>query len=144
MVRERELASEVRGFVSPFIDAGLFEIFVNARGGVDAMQALAAIDDELEQVRTSGIQQDELERARARIELGLLQGLSSNEGKASTMGFYEVVLDDPSAGFNRLEALGQIGVLELQAVAQRYLKNESRTVVSVRPQAQQPQSQENP
>jgi predicted Zn-dependent peptidase len=77
---------------------------------------------------------DELSRAIARIELSLLQGLSNNEGKASTIGFYEVVLGNPSASFDRLAALASVRVEHLLEVARRYLVPSSRTVILVQPQ----------
>jgi zinc protease len=79
---------------------------------------------------------DELQRATARIELSLLQGLSNNEGKASTIGFYEVVLGNPSASFERLAALASVRAESLLAVARRYLLPSSRTVILVQPQGE--------
>jgi predicted Zn-dependent peptidase len=73
-------------------------------------------------------------RATARIELSLLQGLSTNEGKASTIGFYEVVLGNPTAGFERLSALAGVRIEHLTEAANRYLARTSRTVILVRPQ----------
>jgi zinc protease len=133
LVRERELASDVRASLSPLRDPGLFEIFVSAREGVVADQLLAVVDEELDRVQQEPITVDELTRAKARIELGLLQGLTNNEGKASTIGFYEVVLGQPGAAFERLAALSEIRIDELVQVARRYLNRRSRTVISVRP-----------
>jgi zinc protease len=135
LVRDLELASDVRASLSPLADPGLFEIFVSARDGVTAEQLLAVVDAELDRVLVEPITADELVRATARIELGLLQGLSNNEGKASTIGFYEVVLGNPTAGFERLTALPSVQIDSLTEVACRYLKREARTVIFVRPQA---------
>jgi zinc protease len=134
LIRERELASDVRVFVSPFIDPGLFEVFASGRSGVTAEALLDVIDEELQRVLASGVTQDELDRARARTELGLLQGLATADGKASTVGFYDVVLGDPAAAFSRVAALEQITLAELHAVARRYLVRSQRTVVLARPQ----------
>jgi zinc protease len=134
LVRERELASDVRGSLSPLADPGLFEIFVSAREGVSAEQLLEVVDAELDRVLAQPVSEDELLRATARIELSLLQGLSNNEGKASTIGFYEVVLGNPVAGFERLSALSSLRPDDLAAVARRYLKRSARTVILVRPQ----------
>lgn len=133
LVRERELASDVRGALSPLCDAGLFEIFVSARDGVSAEQLLEVLDRGIDRVREQPVTEDELARARARIELGLLQGLTTNEGKASTIGFYEVVLGNPSTGFERLEALAEVSVERLLEVARRYLNPSTRTLITVRP-----------
>jgi len=135
LVRDLELASDVRASLSPLADPGLFEIFVSAREGVSAEQLLEVVDAELDRVLTDPITEDELVRATARTELSLLQGLSNNEGKASTIGFYEVVLGNPIAGFERLSALASLRPEDMAAVARRYLKRSARTVILVRPQA---------
>ena len=136
LVRDEELASDVRASLSPLADAGLFEIFVSAREGVVAEQLLAVVDAELDRVLRELVTPDELARATARIELSLLQGLSTNEGKASTIGFYEVVLGNPSASFERLAALGAVRAEHLMDVARRYLVASARTVLLVRPQTE--------
>jgi hypothetical protein len=72
------------------------------------------IDEGLARVLTEPISSDELERAKARIELGLLQGLMTNEGKASTIGFYEVVQGNPPPGSIVLLGLSEIRPQQLQ------------------------------
>jgi len=134
LVRDKELASDVRASLSPLSDPGLFEVFVSAREGVVAEQLLEVVDAELARVMAEAVTADELSRAIARIELSLLQGLSNNEGKASTIGFYEVVLGNPSASFDRLAALASVRVEHLLEVARRYLVPSSRTVILVQPQ----------
>jgi zinc protease len=134
LLRDRELASDVRASVAPLHDAGLFEIFVSAREGVNATQLLEVVDEELDRVQSEPVTDEEIARARARIELGLLQGLATNEGKASTIGFYEVVLGNPGWAFERLTALGDVNAATVLRVARRYLNRASRTVLLVQPQ----------
>jgi zinc protease len=134
LVRDREMAGDVRGSLSPLRDPGLLEIFVSGREGFRADQLQSAVDVEIDRILAEPISADELERAKARIELGLLQGLQTNEGKASTIGFYEVVLGNPAAGFDRLQALSEIRPQLLRDLAVRYLGRNSRTVIRVEPQ----------
>jgi zinc protease len=135
LVRELELASEVRGFVGPFKDPGLLEIFASCREGHRAEELLTVIDQELARVREEAISDAEIERSRARFELGLLAGLDTVDGKASTSGFYDTVLGRPAAAFERLEATRQIGASELRRVARKYFPEGARSIVLVRPQA---------
>jgi zinc protease len=135
LVRELEMATEVRIFVGPFRDPGLIEIYASARGEHTAEQLLAAIDAELDRVREEPISEGEIERARARAELSLVAGLETADGKASTIGFYETVLGRPAAAFERLEAFGRVTASDLRRVARRYLVRERRSVVLVRAQA---------
>ncbi|MFZ5894141.1 MAG: M16 family metallopeptidase [Myxococcota bacterium] len=136
LVRELELASEVRAFVGPFKDPGLIEIFASCREGHRAEELLSVIDQELARVRDEAISDDEIERGRARFELGLLAGLDTVDGKASTIGFYDTVLGRPAAAFERLEATRQIGSSELRRVARKYFPEGKRSIVLVRPQPQ--------
>ena len=134
LVRELEIATEVRVFVGPFRDPGLIEIYASARGEHTAEELLAAIDEELTRVADEPIAAEEIERARARLELGLLAGLDTVDGKASTIGFYETVLGRPAAAFERLEATARLTASDLRRVARRYLRKEARSVVRVRAQ----------
>lgn len=138
LVRELEIASEVRAFLGPFKDPGLFELYVSAREGHTAEELLEVIDREIARVREEAIPQEEIERSRARFELGLLAGLEAVDGKASTIGFYETVLGQPAAAFHRLEQVRRVGPSELRRVARRYLSTHSRSVILVRPQLAPP------
>ena len=90
------------------------------------------IDEELERVRTEPICEHEIRRAQARSELGLLAGLSTVDGKASTIGFYETVLGRPAAAFERLRDMARVDAGDLRKAARRYLVPTQRTVVVVR------------
>jgi zinc protease len=134
LVRELELASEVRAFVGPFHDPGLFEVYVAAREGHTAEELLAVLDEELVKVREAPVTEAEMARAAARFELGLLGGLDTADGKASTIGFYEVVLGRPAAAFERLEATLRLTQSDVLRAARRYLNPAQRSVVFVRPE----------
>jgi zinc protease len=134
LVRELELASEVRAFVGPFHDPGLFELYVAAREGHSAEELLAVIDEELAKVMAEPVGEQEMARAAARFELGLLGGLETADGKASTIGFYEAVLGRPAAAFERLEATRRLTQSDLLRVARRYLDSRQRSVILVRPE----------
>ena len=132
LVQGAELASDVRGWVSTFRDPGLFEMHVTARPGVDSHVALAALDKEIDRVSRELVTDDELARAKARLELGLLQSLDTASGKAETIGFYETVLGDPSAVFRRLRETRHVTASELRAAMRRTLLGQ-RTIVRVIP-----------
>jgi zinc protease len=132
LVRELEIASDVRAFVGPFRDPGLVELFASAREGHTAEELLAAIDGELARVRNEAVTDEEIERARARTELGLLASLETVDGKATTLGFYETVLGRPAAAFERLDALRRIGPSDLLRAARRFFDDRARSIVLVR------------
>jgi zinc protease len=132
LVHEMELASDVRAFLGPFRDPGLFEIFASAREDHRAEQLLEIIEQELAKVVEAPPGPEEISRASARLELSMLAGLETGDGKASTSGFYETVLDEPAAAFTRLAALERITGSDLLRVARRYLTKQARTTIIVR------------
>jgi zinc protease len=137
LIRELEIAAEVRPFLGPFRDPGLFEVFASARENHTAEDILTVIEEEFEKVKQTPPTDEEIGRARARLELSLLAGLDTADGKASTIGFYETVLGDPAASFTRLDAIHRVTQSDLLRVARRYLVNESRSTIFVRRTAAQ-------
>jgi zinc protease len=136
LVTNGETCTEVRGWVSTFRDPGLYELYFTARPGTAGETILAALDKELARVRDDLVAPEELDRAKARLELGLLQSLETTSGKAEQIGFYDTVLGDPTAAFRRLEAYRRVTAGEVRTAARRYLEDAVRTIVRVLPEAE--------
>lgn len=134
LIQEEELASDVRAFLGPFRDPGLFEVFASARESHGAEELLTVIEEELAKVVDTPPGSDEIARASSRLELSMLAGLETADGKASTIGFYETVLGEPAAAFSRLAALQRVTGSDLLRVARRYLTENGRTTLLVRRQ----------
>ncbi len=81
------------------------------------------------------VSEEELARAKARLELSQLQQLETIPGKAEQIGFYETVLGDPTRAFDRVEAYRRTTAADLRRVARRYLVDRARSVVRVVPEA---------
>jgi zinc protease len=96
------------------------------------------IDQELRRVMAEPVTEQEMARASARFELGLLGGLETADGKASTIGFYEAVLGRPAAAFERLETTRRLTQSDLLRAARRYLDPAQRSVILVRPELAKP------
>ncbi len=82
---------------------------------------LARVDAELRKVIDEVVTDEELVRAKARLELGLVQSLETASGKAEQIGFNDTVLGDPAAAFRRLEAYRRVTAGEMRTAARRYL-----------------------
>lgn len=133
LVQDLEIASDVRGWVGSFRDPSLWDIALTARGEHTCEELLAAIDAIFDDVRANGVTQAEIDRAKARSELGVLQSLETVSGKAEQIGFYDTVLGDPAAQFERLAQLRRVTLGDVLRVARRYLVTSARTIVLVRP-----------
>ncbi|MBX3208448.1 MAG: insulinase family protein [Labilithrix sp.] len=134
LVTTRESCTEVRGWVSTFRDPGLYELYFTARPGIAGDDVLRALAAELARVKDELVADEELDRAKARLELGLLQSLETTSGKAEQIGFYDTVLGDPAAAFRRLERYRRVTAGEVRTAARRYFVDEARTIIRVLPE----------
>lgn len=131
LLTEREIVTEQRGWVSTFRDPGLFEFGLSARPEQSIEPALEAFDQEIERVCRDVVTPEELERAKARLELGVLQGMDSAAGKAEQIGFYETLFGEPTWIERRLERYRNMTAGEIRTAARRWLRKEARTLVRV-------------
>lgn len=135
LVEELELVAELRGGVSGLRYGGLFELWLSMREGLPAERALAVVDQELERLRTTPVSESELEKIKNRMELFVLSEIETVSGKASQIGFGELVADDPSHAFTRLEELRRVTAADVTRVATRLLRPGRRSIVHVVPEA---------
>jgi zinc protease len=135
LVIERELATDVRGWVSTFRDPGLYECWVTARAQHTTREIQAVMEHAFARVCAEVVSEEELARAKARLELGLLQQLETIPGKAEQIGFFETVLGDPSYAFRRVDAFRRTTASDLRLVARRYLVEGASTIVRVIPES---------
>jgi zinc protease len=133
LIQDQAIASDVRGAIGAFRDPSLYDIFLAARGKHTGQELVASLDAIFESTRREPVSQSELDRAKARIELGALQGLETVGGKAEQIGFFEMVLGDPTALFDKLAAYRRTTRADLLRVARRYLVDTARTVIEVLP-----------
>jgi zinc protease len=133
LVRKDELAADVGASIAPFVDPGLYDLWVSMQPGKSAKAALRALDQELDRVRQRRVAQADLERVKSRSELSFLMALETVAGKAEQIGFYETVLGDPGLLFTRLAQYRAITTGDLLHVAQRVLDRKQRTRIEVRP-----------
>jgi len=98
-------------------------------------QILAAIDENVERMRTQLVTQDELDRARRKIRADLydLVGSSTKTGLVDLLACFALFDDDP-ARINRIEAeFAKVTPELIRKTAQEYLRPENRTVLSIEP-----------
>jgi zinc protease len=135
---DREIATDLRGWVSTFRDPGLIEMYGTAREGNSAEDILSALDEQISKARTELVTDEELARAKARLELSLLRSLETAAGKAEQIGFYATMLGDPAGAFARLEAYRRATPSDLRIAARRYFVDSARTIVLVEPDDEKP------
>ena len=132
---DEELALSVRGSISPFVDPGLFEMWIFVRQGKSRQEALALLDRELGELANVGPSDAELAKATSQLELSFLHSLETAGGKAEQVGFYETVASDGAAVFDRLEAYRRVTPVDVQRAVRTYLRPSRRTRIEILPSA---------
>jgi zinc protease len=128
---DEEVALSVRGSIAPFIDPGLFEMWIFIREGQRKAKALELLDRELGRLGRNGPTALELQKASNQIELSFLHSMETAGGKAEQIGFYETVVDDGAAVFDRLAAYQRVTAADVKRVVAKYLRPSRRTRVEI-------------
>ena len=128
---DEEIALSVRGSISPFVDPGLFEMWIFLREGTDKAAAVALLDREVGRLGSHGPSALELEKAINQLELSFLHSMETAGGKAEQIGFYETVANDGAAVFDRLVAYRHVTADAVKRAVTKYLRPSRRTRVEI-------------
>jgi zinc protease len=114
-------------------DPGFFINIAVLLPNADPKEAMARIQQTIDKVIAEGVTAEELEKARTQARLSLIQQRSTAENIASVLGEEEVFGGDANRANEFFAKLDAITVDDLKAVAARYLKSETLTVVKYLP-----------
>jgi len=116
-----------------FTDAGLFYAVAGARPGVPLDEVEALLMAEIEKIATDGISQEEIDRAKRQMEVGLVSRLSTNHAIASRIGREILAFGRVRPLSERIDAIRAVTIHDVQRVVHTYLRPELRSVVQVIP-----------
>ncbi len=123
---ERGLASSVSGALLPTEDPFLYYLSATAIAGVSLRTVEAALVEEIDRVRESGISQAELDRAKAQLKARFVFENDSISNIAHQLGFFETIAD--ACLFFELPSLVDAVTVESVAEAARLLGASNRTI----------------
>ncbi|HEY6806572.1 MAG TPA: pitrilysin family protein [Pyrinomonadaceae bacterium] len=139
LVYDNQIASQVFAFQGDNEDVGEFQVVVVPRPGHTLTELEDAVDQVLKKFISEGPTAEELQRAKAGLELGFLRGLESNLGKANQLLDGAVFHGD--AGFFSKDYQQTLAVTaaDVKRVAAQYLGG-NRIVLSVVPKGKRDQA----
>ncbi len=135
LVYDQKLAESVEAAEESHKAASWFTVSVVARPGVSLDKLEAAIDRELDKVRTANVTDEELRRAENGFETGFVARLQSVRGRASVLNEYQSQLGDPGLAQRDLDRYRHATADDLRATAARVLLANARVVLRVVPTA---------
>jgi zinc protease len=135
IVRQKQLSPGVNAFPGQNRGPGLFTIVGTVTPGKAVADLEAAVDAEVERVKSGPIEDWEIEKARNNARTQLVNNLGSALGRAITLGEDVLFYDDPGRINTRADRIAKVTAADVQRVAKEYLVKTGRTVVITIPKA---------
>ncbi len=110
-----------------YLDPYLMTVAVTALPDSDPSQIEAAVDDEIERLRTSPVEEDELQRAQKQMRAQYTYSSEGVTNQAYRLGQMEIVAT-PERAESLLADIEAVTPEDIQQVANRYLGTDNRTV----------------
>jgi predicted Zn-dependent peptidase len=133
LVREKEMATFVGGFMDEKRGVGAFYTNATLRPNVKMADVEAAIYEEIERLKKEPIAEWELQKAKNTTRRNFINGLQSSLNRAVTIGQYTVYYNEPNLINTRLDKVAAVTKEDVQRVANKYLLDTNRTVVITMP-----------
>jgi len=128
IVREQQLATNVSAFRNAGVGPGLFRIVGMAVPGKNPDALEAAINAEIERVKSGPIAEWEIDKARNSAKRGVVQGLTSSLQRAVQLAEFASYGETNRINL-RVDRIMKVTAEDVQRVARTYLAPTNRTVV---------------
>jgi zinc protease len=129
IVREKQLSSSVSAFSGESRGPGLFRVIGTALPGKPLADLEAAIDAEIERIKTAPIADWEIEKARTSARRAFVSSLGSSFNKAMQLSQDALFYNEPNRINTEEERMAKVTAADVQRVARQYLIATNRTVV---------------
>ncbi|MFT5234780.1 MAG: zinc protease [Shewanella sp.] len=125
---EKQLALGVEAYMPMTLDPNLFYVMGVANPGVTAKELELNLIAEINKIAREGVTEEELEKVQNIKLMNFYRSMETINGKANTIGTYELYFGSFDKLFNAPEAYNKVTPADIQRVAQTYLRRANRTV----------------
>lgn len=132
-VYEQQLAVTAFGGANLVEDPNLFYAVAIVQPGQSPEAAIAALIGELDQLKTNGISERELQRAKNQFARDYILGRESNQQKALQLAHAVVIHNDITTADGEFEIFQRISAADVKRVAETYFTEANRTVITIMP-----------
>ncbi len=137
IVERKELAVSAFSFNFPLEDPGIMLAAAIGTVDVDPDELLAALDEEIEQVKNELVTEEEFQKVKNQLENQFYSSNASVAGVAESLANYHVYFGDANMINNQLNVYDDITREDLKAVANKYFTNDARVVLYYLPKENQ-------
>ncbi|MCU7964888.1 insulinase family protein [Shewanella sp. SW32] len=125
---DKQVALEAQTYMPMSVDPNLFYVMGVATPEVKALTLEHALIEQIDAIATTGITQQELDKVKNIKLMDFYRSMETINGKANTIGTYEMYFGNYDKLFNAPEAYNKVTPADIQRVAQTYLRKSNRTV----------------
>jgi zinc protease len=137
LVDKDQIAIDVGGGVPFAIEPTLLILYAQPTQNVEPQKVEAALYDELKKIQSGGVSAQEIQKAKNIILAGFYRNMKTIDGKADALGTYELFFGDYRKLFTASEAYEKVTAEDVKRVANAYLMEKNRTVVTLIPTAEE-------
>ena len=133
LVEEKKIAVSIHtGVGSPGAKyPNLFTVFATPKAPHTTAEIEAAVDLELNRLKSEPISQSELDTVITRIDAARIRSLRSNSGLAGQLGYFEAVAGSWRYLLENRDAIARVTPEDVMRVAQFYFSKTNRTVATL-------------
>jgi zinc protease len=128
LIEQKQLAVEAWTYMPLSFDPNLMYIYAVCAADVNEDELETAIYEELDRIVASGVTEKELQKAKNLKLAEFYHALETIDGKANTIGNYELFFGDYAKLFNAPDEYARVTVDDIKTVAGKYFKKSNRTV----------------
>ncbi len=131
----KAVEAKVEAEPPPFwpMDPGLLQVYAIAAPGVKIGELEKEIWDAIDEIKEGEFEEAELAKAKRGLEASFVMGLQSIFFKGLAGGLYEIKAGDWGMVNKLLKGYEGVTKEDVQRVAQKYLSEDNRTVVTLKP-----------
>jgi len=133
LVREDQIALQVGAFANLRRGPGIFNVLAIANDGVESVELLRVLDEEVGLVIREGVRIAEVERARNRVEAGAIFGRQTVMGRAEALQSANHFHGSPTAVAGSIAQIRAVTPDDVRRVAETYLRADNRAVIHTVP-----------
>lgn len=137
LVDKDQSALEVTVYEETALDPTLAIVVAQPKQGVNPAAVEKAIDEELGRVKNEPVSDRELEKAKNIELVRFYQQMRTINGRANTIGTYEVFFGDYRKLFEAAKGFAAVTKEDVQRVARNYFGANNRTVATLVPEAEE-------
>jgi len=128
LIDEQQVATQVFTYLPESFDPNLFMFYAVAAKDVSAHDLEMSLINEINRVGQDGVTDDELAKVKNRKLVDFYRTMATINGKANTIGTYELFYGDYARLFTAPAEYEKITTEDIQRVALKYFRKANRTV----------------